>query len=176
MKKILLLFAVVICITSCDVIDDLTQFNMDFEEEVVIPASSVVNLPFTINTPQMTTNSESTFEVNDTRKDLVEEIKLTKLTLTLTNPVDGNFNFLTDIEVFIAADGLADMKIAWKENIANDGTVFLELDTTNEDIKEYIKKDEFSLQLTTTTDELISSDHYITVNSTFFVDAKILGV
>ena len=116
----------------------------------------------------------STFEINDTRKDLVEEIILTKLALRLEQPEGADFSFLESINVFIKADGLSEIKIAWKENV-NSEDAYVNLETTNKDIKEYIKKDEFSLRVNAVTDEFLTSDHHINIHSVFFVDAKILG-
>jgi hypothetical protein len=156
-------------------IGKLTQFNIEYNETVVIPSFTGINLPINIFTPDVKSNSESTFAVNDTRKDLVKEIKLIKLNLTLTSPSNGNFGFLKSIEIFISADGLSEKKIAWKENIPTNVDKFIELETTKTDLKEFIKQDEFKLRLNIIVDELLTSDHYIDVHSIFLVDAKILG-
>lgn len=172
--KYILVACIMISFLGCKKFDKLTQFNMDFDQTAVIPASSGINLPFNVLTPDMQTNSASTFEVNDTRKDLVEEIKLTTLTLTLNSPSNANFNFLKSINIYISADGLPETKIAWKEDIPEDISV-LNLTVSNSDIKEYIKKDKFSLRMNAVTDEVITQDHEIAIHSVLFVDAKILG-
>lgn len=160
---------------GCKKLDKLTQFNMEYNETVVIQSTTGVNLPFNIGTPDIESNSESTFAVNDTRKDLIEEIILKQLDLTLTTPSNGDLGFLKDIEIYIKADGLSEEKVAWKNDIPTNVDKYIELETTSKDLKEYIKKDNFSLKVTTTTDELITSDHHINIHSVFFVDAKILG-
>jgi hypothetical protein len=164
-----------IVFSGCKKIDKLTQFNMEYNEEVVIPASTGINLPFNILTPDIQSNSESTFAVNNTRKDLVEEIKLTKLELMLTSPTNGDFSFLKSIHIFLSADGLSEIKVAWKESIPASVGKTVILETTSADIKEYIKKDNFKLRLNTVTNKVLASDHKINVYSQFFVDAKILG-
>ncbi len=176
MKKSILIFTVLSTVLlGCKKIDKLTQFNMEYNETVVIPSSTGINLPFNLFTPDVKTNSESTFSVNDTRKDLIEEIKLTQLDLTLTSPSNGDLGFLKSIEIFLTADGLPEVKIAWKDNIPSSVDKYLELVTTTTDLKEYIKKDEFSLKVSIVTDEVLTSDHHIDVHSLFFVDAKISG-
>lgn len=174
-----LIFAVsiiVFCLTnSCKKIDELTKFNMDYNATVVIPSTSVVSLPFNVFSPSVSSNSESTFEVNDTRKDLIEEILLKKMQLTVQSPNGGDFGFLESIEIFIDAQDLNELKIAWYENVpANQGAT-LDVFTTDADLKEYIKKDNFTLRVNTVTDESITSDYEINIYSQFFVDAKILG-
>ena len=77
------------------------------------------------------------------------------------------------IRAVVAASEIKKRK---EEEVPEDAGNVITLDTSDTDLKEYIKKDEFSLRLNTVTDELISTDHELEVNSTFFVDAKILGL
>ncbi len=175
MRNFILILTTLFTISSCDKVDELTKFDLEYNSKVVIPASAGIDLPFNVFTPEMETNSESKFEVNDTRKDLIEEIKLTELQMVITSPTDADFSFLNSIEVYISAEGLDEIKIAEKEVEENVGST-LDVDVLDIDLKEYIKKDEFNLRLNTVTDEVINTDHEIDVNSTFFVDAKILGI
>lgn len=175
MRNSILILTVLFAISSCDKVDELTKFDIEYNSKVVIPASTGIDLPFNVFTPDMETNSESKFEINDTRKDLIEEIKLTELQLVITSPTDADFSFLNSIEVYISAEGLDEIKIAEKEVEENVGST-LDVEVFDIDLKEYIKKDEFNLRLNTVTDEVINTDHEIDVNSTFFVDAKILGI
>jgi len=176
MRNSILILSILFLTISCDKIDELTKFNLNYKSSVVIPASTGIDLPFDVFTPEMETDSESQFEVNDTRKDLIEEIKLTELNLVITSPDNADFSFLNSIEVYIAADGLEEIKIAEKEEVDENAGNTLDVDVFDVDLKEYIKKDNFNLRLKTVTDEVISTDHQIEVNSTFFVDAKILGL
>jgi len=174
--KIILLIAGIALLGGCETIDKLTQFDMDYEETITIPSSIGINLPFTIWTPNIKTNSEEVFQINDTHKDLIEEIVLKELNLNVVSPQGGDFSFLKDIEVYISAEGLDEIKIAWKYDIPDDAGASISLETTNADLKEYIKLDEFKLKLTTVTDELILTDYDVDVKAKFFVDAKILGI
>lgn len=171
-----LLLSTIVFITSCSKLDELTQFNLTYNVEVVIPSGTPVNLPFNLMSPDITTNSNSTFSSNNTSKDLIEEINLIQLTLELTSPANGNLNFLKDIELFINAQDLPEKKVAWKYDIQNDGVMILYLDTSSDDLQDYIKKDEMTLSIKTTTDEVITQDHTLIATSIFYVDAKILGI
>ena len=171
-----LFFAIsIVALLSCEKADELTTFNMDFENEVEIPPTTGINLPIDLFTPDITTNSESTFESNNTAKNLIEEIKLSKLTLTLTSPQNADFSFLESVEVYIKADGLNEVKIAESTNVPQSASSF-DLEVTGVDVQEYIKKDEYDLRVKVVTDELISSTHKIRVNSVFRVNARILGI
>lgn len=174
MKLNILIISLAFILFGCKKFDKLTQFYVTFDETAVVPATAGVNFPFNILTPDVETNSESTFEVNDTRKDLIEEIILTTLDLTISSPSDADFSFLEFLSVYIKADGLDEVKIAWKETIPQT-TKVLKLDLTGADLKEYIKSDKFTLRLNTKTDETINSDHHIKIHSAFYVDAKVLG-
>lgn len=165
----------IVLLTGCKKIDELTQFYMEYNEEVVIPASTGVNLPFNILTPSIESNSESTFASNDTNKELIEEIVLTKLQLTLTSPTNGDFSFLESISVYIKADGIDEVRIAWDDNVSSTVGNFLDLETSTANLEEFIKKDNYTLRVNAVTDQLLSQDHHINVYSKFFVDAEILG-
>lgn len=163
-------------VSSCDKIDELTKFDITYNQEIVIPSTSIINLPFSIFTPETSTNSESTFSNNNTNRDLIEDIRLTDLVLEINSPGDGNFNFLNSIEIYMSSENLPEIKIAWKENIGNNSSSVLNLDTLDEDIKDYIKKDTYTLRVETVSDETIREDYNINIESVFFVDAKILGI
>ena len=177
MKKHVILFSfILLSVLGCKLLDKLTQFNIEFDETIVIPSTTPANLPIDILTPDLETNSESVFANNDTRKDLIEEIRLTTLTLTISSPANADFSFLKSVSVFISAENLPEERIAWKDLVPDDAGATISLDLADLDLKEYIKKDKFKLRLSTQTDEILTSDHQIEVHSVFFVDAKILGI
>jgi hypothetical protein len=173
------LLASLILLTSlfgCDKLDELTQFDITYNEEVVIESSVLVDLPFNVYTPDINSNSESTFENNNTHKDLIEYIELTSMILEIKSPSDGNFDFLKSIEIFISAENQPEVRMAWKEDIDSNSGNLTELNTSSDDLQGYLKEDKFTLRVETVTDELITSDHTIDIKSVFFVDAKILGL
>lgn len=180
MKNLVCISLMALFFVSCDDVKDalseLTKFDLDYESEVRIPATTLVNSPISLNTPAVTTNSNSRFENNDTNADLVESVKLKSMTLTITEPNDGNFDFLNEIKIGIKADGLDEVEIAVATDIMEDGKRILEMATSDVELKEYIKKDEYSLNVSTTTDQTISEEHIIEIKSVFAVDAEILGL
>lgn len=152
------------------------MFDVEFTTSFTIPSSSIINLPFDIATPETTTNSESTFENNDTRSDLVESVRLRELRLDLIAPSDGDFNFLNEIEIFITADGLPEVLIASDLDIEPNDSRSLDLDIEDVELREYIVQDTYTLRTRTITDETINEDHQIEVFTRFRVDAEILGI
>ena len=174
--KIYSLIIFVLIPSSCKKVDKLTQFTMPYDASVTIKSTTGINLPFDLLTPDITTNSESTFSLNNTRADLVQQIKLTKLTLTVSSPANGDFSFLKSIAIYISAGGQSETKVAWYDNVPASPGKTIELQTTDTDLKDYIKQDSFTLRLSTVTDKLLTTDHTINIHTEFFVDAKILGV
>ena len=176
LKKLTLGLMCFTLMVSCKKVDELTQFRMEFNEEVTIPSSTGVNLPFNILVPDTETNASSTFASNNTRKDLIEEIIIEELDLTLFSPSGSDFSFLKSVSIYLSTEGKDEIKVAWKDNIPESPGNKIVLELTNSNLKDYLTQPEYSLRLNTVTDELITSDHKINVHSVFFVDAKVLGV
>lgn len=185
MRKIylntIIAFVLLFANQSCKLIDKLTQFDVPYTTNFTIPATSVIALPIPIpNIVQPTTlstNSTQTFANNNTKADLLEKVQLKKLTLTITNPSGQKFDFLQSADIYISADGLAELKVASISNI-DDATVgnSIDMTTATDDLKEYLKKDVITIRVAATADKTTTSDIQVKVNATFFVDAKILGV
>ena len=176
MRKIVFLLVTVVALAGCNKLDKLTQFDMPFDTSVDIPSTVGINLPFNIITPDITTNSESSFESNETNKDLIEKITLKTMEMTVSKPAGEDFSFLKSIEITIKADGLDDKKIAWLNDIPDNAGSKITLETTADDLKEYIKKDSYKLDIETVTDEILTQDYTIDIHNVFFVDAKIFGI
>lgn len=176
MKILSLAFASLFLLGSCQKIDQLTQFDLSFDETAVIPSLIGLNLPLNIPTPNISTNAESTLEMNNTHKDMVESVRLKTLQLTLTNPVNGDFNFLKSIQIYMSADGLDEILVASLTDIPSNVGNTLTLTPIDVELMEYVLLDQVDLRVKTVTDELITTAHQINIHSVFRVDAKILGL
>ena len=171
-----LMLTLMLTIFSCQKIDEWTQFNMEYTSSVSIPATLGIDLPIDIWTPNIPSNSEEEFESNNTAKNLIEKIVLTKLSMEITSPESSSFDFLKNIEIYIEADGLEEKKIAWLEDIPKTGLKRIELETAVDDLREFIMKDNYKLRTKTVSRQLISHETEVEIKNTFFVDAKILGI
>jgi hypothetical protein len=163
-------------VTGCGKLDELTKFDIDYNESVTIPANTIINLPIELMSPDVETNSEEVFSQNNTQADRVESVILKNARLTITSPNGKTFSFLKSVEVYLNADGLPETKIAEKQDIDDAIGSELTLDTFGNDLSEFIKKDKFRIRVKTVTDEAITSEVHIDIACTFFVDAKILGI
>jgi len=127
-------------------------------------------LPVEIPTPDITTNSESEFAQNNTNVDLVKEIILKKLQLTITSPSGKTFSFLKSIEIYISADGESETKLAWNDNVDSNANS-IELETTKEALDKYVKKDKYKLRTKVVTKETLTQSVDIKIDFTFQVTA-----
>ena len=175
-KQFPLLFFSFLFLFSCKAIDKLTMFDVDYQTTFSVSSTTLIDAPFNLFTPEVTTESESTFEENDTRKDLIESIKLKTIKLTLTSPEEGSFNFLREIHIYIKSENTSEVEIAYLIDLENTNSKIIELTTSNQELKDYIKDESYTLRVESTTDETLSQDHNITVDTKFRVDAEILGI
>jgi len=174
MKSGIFLVSMMLLTFSCEEINDLTKFDIEYDKSFTVPATLGIDTPISISTPDITTNSEEKFSGNDTKKDLVEEIVLKKLVLTLETPTDSDLSFLKSLTLYIDADGMDETEIASSESISDDIDKTLEMEIPSVDLKEYIFKDSFSIRTKVTTDETISEEHEIIAAMVFTVDAEVL--
>tara|TARA_R110002111_G_scaffold63041_2_gene104307 strand:+ start:137 stop:667 length:531 start_codon:yes stop_codon:yes gene_type:complete len=165
---------ILLAFTGCKEVEKLTQFTMSFDNQVTIPANTLINIPVNLATPEIPTNSQSTFSGNNTNAASIDEIILQSMSLTIITPADSNFNFLKSIEVFINSEGLSEVPLGSNTDV-KDGIISLNLTTTGANIKDYITANKFSIRVATTTDEVITEDHEININTIFLIDAKVLG-
>ncbi len=153
---------------SCD---KLLTFDISDNTNITIDANPFpFESPVEIPTPDVTTNSESEFAQNDTKVDLVKEIILKRLALTITSPSDKTFSFLKSIEIYISADGEDETKLAWNNDVQSDAKS-IELETTSEALDRYVKKDSYKLRTTVTTRETLTQSVDIKIDFTFQVTA-----
>jgi len=172
-----ILFILIFIFIGCKIIDELTHFDIDYNYTFTLPAFGGINLDnLNIESPDIENDTEATFEINNTRKDLVEGATLKKFNVTILEPIDANFSFLNKIEIFIETEALDAKLIAWKDNIPNDIGNYLELETTSSDLKKYLTSDAIRVRLRTASSRPLTEDLLLDLKSTVEVDAKILGI
>jgi hypothetical protein len=163
------------CKKGDDIVDSLTHFDFSTDYVVKVPASPMTPFPVSVMSPEIKTTSDTEFDNNNTRADMVERISLKGLDLSVEAPSGGTLSFLKSVDIHAMADGLPSVRVAYKDQVpANVGST-LSLDVTNVELKEYFKKATYVLRVTVTTDEATTQEYAIRANGTFFVDAKVLG-
>ncbi len=172
-----ILFILIFTFFGCKIIDELTHFDIDYNYIFTLPSLGGINLDnLDIKSNNVENDTESTFEINDTRKDLVERATLKKFNVTILEPTDAKFTFINKVEIFVETDALEEKLIAWKDNIPSDVGNYLELETTSSDLKKYLTSDAIRVRLRTTSSSPLTEDLLLDLKSTVEVDAKILGI
>jgi hypothetical protein len=139
-----------------------------------VPDTAVLNVPLTFYSPGIKTSSGHSFENNNTKAQLVKEIKLDKLELTIPDPTGMTFSFLKSINIYISGNGLPELLLASQDNVSPDAGKTLTLKTTNEKLDSYIKMSSYSLRYEVVTDETFPEDITIKAEPVYTVTAKSL--
>lgn len=161
---------------SCKEVSQLTHFYFDYNNDIIIPPNNLVGIPIDITTPYIPTNSDETFSKNNTSSNLIEEITLSEMEMKIISPSSQSFDFLKSINIFIIADSISEVKIAWYDDIPQTGLSSINMETSNDDLQEFIKKDKFKLHFQIILREQVSDSTEIEILSTFFVDAILFGI
>jgi len=166
----LLIFIGLIFITSCD---KLFTFDVSDQTNITIENFISIDLPIDIPTPDITTNSESEFAQNDTKVELVKEIIIKDLNLTITSPTNETFSFLKSIYIYISTNDTDEIELAKMENIVSDAKS-IQLNVTNKVLDKYVKSKKYKIRTKAITKETLFHDVNITIDFTFQVTADLL--
>jgi hypothetical protein len=163
------------CKKADDVVDSFTHFNLETDYLVKVPASPIASVPLDLVTPDIATHSEEAFSANKTRADLVEKVVLSELVLTVQTPEDGTLTFLESVDIYARAEGLPEVRVAYKDTVPDDVGGTLSLDVTGTDLTEYFKKEKYQLRISVMSDEMVEEDHVVNAHAKFLVDARLLN-
>lgn len=172
-KKAVLLGIILISFFSCTkLLDGLLTFEVPVQQTVNLPDTLLLAAPFDITSEPMETGIQQTLERNKTRSDLVKEVQVSELKITITHPSGDHFDFLKDIYVEIIADGLNNVLLAQKESVP-DGLTELNLDiVSSADLKEYILKDHIRYRVYGSTDHIVYGAKTFNTDMRFKVNAN----
>lgn len=174
MKKLIpfLFVAAALFVASCKELKELLSFEIKHSQTFTMPAQFVLPGADLPGSPvAVTTNSEESFKNNNTRAELVKDVTLSKLVLTIQDPANEDFGFLKDVEIFIDADGAGEVRLAYLNDIPANAGKTLELTSTNAKLDKYIKAPSFSIRTRATVDEAVTQDVTIKTDMTFKVTA-----
>lgn len=172
MKLQIVLISILIALGfgACKKVDELLTFEISDQTEIVIESSSPYSLPVEIPTPDITTNSDEEFSNNGTRADLVKDVYLSSLVLSIKSPEDKTFSFLKSIHIYIRTDDSDEIELAYKDEISSD-TQSIKLIATDKRLDKYVKADSYKLRTEVTTRETLTQDITIVVDMSFKVTA-----
>ena len=166
-------FAILLTLVSlagCDEVENLLTFHVNDHTRIVIESTSPLSLPLEVATPPVTSNSQQEYENNNTRADLVRDVKLDQLKLVLESPESKSFSFLKSIHIFISASGAEEIELASLENISSASST-LELVPTDQKLDAYAKAPSYTLRTEVVTDETLTEDVGVLIDLKFRVTA-----
>ncbi len=161
-KKITIIIFLSLLTVSCNEIDKLLTFTISDHTTFTIDSVFPVNLPTEVITPDVTTNSNTEFENNNTNVNLVKDIKLKELNLTITDPTNKTFSFLKSIHLYISTNNDDEIELAYQDNI-NASSNTISLVCTSQKLDKHVKASSYKIRTKVTTKETLTQD--ITINS-----------
>ncbi|MDU0369836.1 hypothetical protein ACFPAF_05470 [Hymenobacter endophyticus] len=173
MKKILFLapvFLVLAFLSGCDKIADLLTFYIEDSQSVKIASNFPIGQVLPLTPITVPTRSDEKFKNENTSANLVKDVKLDRLTLTITDPNAENFDFLQSISIYISTDSNDRILLASQDNIST-GVNTLQLTPTKEKLDKYVKASSYTLSTEARIRKPISRDITIRTDSRFKVTA-----
>lgn len=160
--------------TSCKKLAELLTFKVNDSSSFTIPATGLV-AGTVLSIPGVTvgSTSQSTFKNNGTSADYVQDVTLTQLTLTTTNPSTQNFDFLKSVSIYIAdANGNNKVLLA-SLNPVPTGQTTISLTPSGNKLDTYIKAGSYQLSTQAEVAKPLAQNTDVRVDSQFSVTAKL---
>lgn len=161
-KKFAIITFLVLLTVSCNEVDKLLTFTISNQTTFKIDSSFPINFPTEVITPDVTTNSSAEFKKNNTNVNLVKDVKLKELKLTITNPTNKTFSFLKSIHLYISTNNDDEIELAYQDDI-NSSSNTISLVCTTQKLDKYVKASSYKIRTKVTTKETLTQD--ITINS-----------
>lgn len=147
------------------------NFALSNQADFRVESSSPLNLPFEMGTPDVTTNSSQEFQNNNTAANLIKEVKLEELKLTITNPSSKTFSFLKSVQIFISTNSNDEIELASISNVSSTAQT-ISLNTSQENLDKYVKSSNYKLRTQVVTKETVTQAIDIRANIKFRVKAS----
>lgn len=150
-------------------------FDVHASAQTTVMGSSLPNLPIDFGT----LGDFGAFDITQTQdfqnqhisKSQVESVKLTSLTLTITQPPGNNFNFLNSIQFDVGADGQPTATIAQENPVPTNVSTFA-CDLDNVQLLPYVAAPTMSITANAA-GQLPTDNTTITIDAVFSVTAKL---
>ncbi|PKB15618.1 hypothetical protein [Flavobacterium sp. 5] len=155
---------------SCSEVDKLLTFTVSDEVTLKINSGLSVDTPFEIPTPDITTNSSEEFKNNNTKADLVKDVTLKELKLSIVSPADKTFSFLKSVHMYISTTNDNEIEVAYLDNISTTANS-INLTCTSQKLDQYIKASTYKLRTAIVTKETFGQNIEVKANMQFKVTA-----
>lgn len=169
-KEVMAAFLAAMMLSACNDVEKLLTFRISDSTSIQIQSTSPLNLPVEIPTPAVTSNSQQQYQNNNTSKELVKDVKLEELKLTITDPPSKTFSFLKSIHIYISSTSSNEILLASLDNIASTSNT-VTLVPTKEKLDVYAKASSYNLRTEVVTDETLTQSVDVQVDLKFVVTA-----
>jgi len=176
LKLIIIPVFFTLLLTNCKLIDGWTQFEVDYSSTAILPQDLDINKSEDVYPSVIEANLKAKVENEGSSIDKIESVELTSLKLRITSPAGKDFKFLNSVALYMNAEGLDEIKVAWKDDVPVTVGDALSLSTSSADLTDYLVKEVVTLRLNIVLKQGIPQDYQIGIDVTFLVDAKILGI
>jgi hypothetical protein len=157
---------------SCKKIKKTKVLSLTDSTEFIVSNNRSLNTPFEITTREVKTFSSQYFSNNNTNANLVKEIKLTSLNLTIIDPSGETLSFLKSMKIYLYGNGQPEILLASNESIADSVSGSLDFEPINAKLDAYVKSNAYSLRYEVITDESFPFDVTIQTKMTYNVTAS----
>ena len=175
-KIVIVPIFLLLLLTQCKLIDGWTHFEVDYSSNVTLPQNLDINKSEDVYPDDIEANLKKQVEDEGSSMDKIESVELTDLVLRINSPSGKDFKFANSIAVYMNAEGLDELKVAWLDEVPSTISDALSLYTSSSDLTNYLEQEVVSMRLNTVLNQGISQDYLLDIDVTFLVDAKILGI
>lgn len=171
-----ILVVIAMSMTACKEKAIYKTFQTSYAFKMTVPANALISSPLFPLSFDKESNAESAYAINDTRKDLVEEVFMKSFLIEILSPQGEDLSFVNSARFYINADAEPEMLIAFKDPVPDDigSDLSLELDAVN--LAPYIRKDPFEIRSKIVTDENRTQDIVLRATIQFDVTAKLVSL
>lgn len=175
-SKFLYLLFLPLALASCEKGGIYKNFQFDYTFKATVPANAILSSPLFPLSFAEESNSKAQLEVNDTRKDLVDEMHVNTFLLEVESPQGQDMSFLNSATFYINADAEPEVRVAYKESVPSDVGNDLMFDLDDVNLAPYIRAEEgFTIRSKVVTDENRTQDITLKGTVKFDVRAQVLG-
>ena len=155
---------------SCDEVDKLLTFSISDETTFKIDDGLPFDSPFEVPTPDVTTNTTVELNNNNTNVNLVKDVKLEEIKLSITDPADKTFSFIKSVHMYISTNETDEIELAFQDNISSNVNT-LNLTCTTQKLDKYIKASSYKIRTSVTIRETLTQEVTVKANIKFKVTA-----
>ncbi|GAA4347969.1 hypothetical protein GCM10023185_03440 [Hymenobacter saemangeumensis] len=155
---------------GCKKIQQLLTFTVKHSQTIQIPAIPASTQGTLVTLPPVTVDNSKTYGDNNTRADLVKDVSLHKLSLSISSPSGQNFDFLQRIELYIGSDQSEQVRLAYLDEVPR-GVSSIELLSTNTKLDQYLKGASYTITTKVQTRQPVSQALTVRADMQFKVTA-----